>query len=330
MDQPLRKDEGMARHGLPKGKLEGAALLLLAAILALAALVGVSWAAGFRDVAHGLRHARPAWLALAFGAETLAYLGYAVAYREVARVEEGPKFARRGAAALVAAGFGPFVAGGGFHVDLHALRATGLAEREARVRVLGLGGLEYAVLAPAACIAALVLIVENAHINDDLTWPWAIAVPVGFAAAAVALHFRERCRGALRHAVDALEVLRWLLVRSRDHGAAAILGTGVYWFGDMVALWACLRVFVEHPVSIPRLMLGYATGFALTRRTLPLGGAGVVEALLPFALAWVSVVPLASAVLAVFAYRIFNLWLPLLPALAAVPQVRRLRATLRE
>jgi uncharacterized membrane protein YbhN (UPF0104 family) len=320
----------MARHGLPKGKLEGAALLLLAGALALAALVGVSWAAGFDGVLRVLREARPAWLALAFAGETLAYLGYAVAYREVARVEEGPRFARRGAAALVAAGFGPFVAGGGFHVDLHALRATGLAERGARIRVLGLGGLEYAVLAPAACVAATVLIVEHAPVNDDLTWPWAIAVPVGFVAAAVALRFRERCRGAIRHGVDALDMLRCLVVRPRDHGAAALTGTALYWFGDMVALWACLRVFVPHDISILRLMLGYATGFALTRRTLPLGGAGVVEALLPFALAWVSVVPLASAVLAVFAYRIFNLWLPLLPALAAVPHVRGLRATLRE
>ncbi len=281
-------------------------------------------------MARGLREARPAWLALAFGGETLAYLGYAVAYREVARVEEGPRFARRGAAALVAAGFGPFVAGGGFHVDLHALRATGLAEREARIRVLGLGGLEYAVLAPAACVAATVLIVEHAGISDNLTWPWAIAVPVGFAAAAVALRFRERCRGVLRHGVDALNVLRCLVTRPRDHGAAALLGTALYWFGDLIALWACLRVFVPGQISLPRLLVGYATGFALTRRTLPLGGAGVVEALLPFALAWVSVVPLASAVLAVFAYRIFNLWLPLLPAVAAVPHVQRLRATLRE
>ena len=32
---------------------------------------------------------------------------------------------------------------------------------------------------------------------------------------------------------------------------------------------------------------------------------------------------LPSAVLAVFAYRVFNLWLPLVPALSALPSVRR-------
>ena len=49
------------------------------------------------------------------------------------------------------------------------------------------------------------------------------------------------------------------------------------------------------------------------RRTLPLAGAGAVEALLPFALTWVGY-GLPAAVLAVFAYRVFNLWLPIVPA----------------
>jgi len=69
-------------------------------------------------------------------------------------------------------------------------------------------------------------------------------------------------------------------------------------------------------------VVGYATGYALTRRTLPLAGAGAVEALLPFALTWVGY-GLPSAVLAVFAYRVFNLWLPLGPAAAALYALRR-------
>jgi uncharacterized membrane protein YbhN (UPF0104 family) len=316
------------RHGLPKGKAEGAALLLLAALVALAALVGVAWAAGFYRVARELRTPSPLWFLVAVAGEALAYVGYALAYREVARVEAGPDLPHREAAALVAAGFGPFVAGGGFRVDLHALRATGLEEREARVKVLGLGGLEYAVLAPAACAAALILIAENASIGRGYTWPWAIAVPAGFAAATVALHYRPRFHGRLRHGLDAVWLLRCLFVRPLRHGLPALLGTALYWFGDVVALWACLRAFVPYDLSLPRLLLAYATGYALSRRTLPLGGAGVVEALLPFALAWMTVVPLAPALLAVFAYRVVNLWLPLLPAAAAVPRVRRLRGRL--
>jgi hypothetical protein len=34
-------------------------------------------------------------------------------------------------------------------------------------------------------------------------------------------------------------------------------------------------------------------------------------------------IPLAPAVLAVFAYRIFNLWLPLVPALAGRRHIKR-------
>jgi uncharacterized membrane protein YbhN (UPF0104 family) len=319
----------MARQGLPSGKAEGAALLVVAGLLALGALAGVAWAAGFYSVAEELRTVRPWWFAVAFAGEALAYFGYTLAYREVARVESGPDLAHRGSAAIVAAGFGPFVAGGGFHVDLHALRATGLEEREAKVKVLGLGGLEYAVLAPAACAAALVLIADHAEIGAGLTWPWAIAVPAGFATAALALRHRRRFHGALRSGLDAVYVLRCLLVRPREHAVPAVMGTAFYWFGDIVALWACMRAFVPDDISLPRLLLGYATGYALTRRTLPLGGAGVVESLLPFALSWVAVVGLAPAVLAVAAYRVFNLWLPLVPAAAAVPHVRRLRVSLR-
>jgi uncharacterized membrane protein YbhN (UPF0104 family) len=54
----------------------------------------------------------------------------------------------------------------------------------------------------------------------------------------------------------------------------------------------------------------------------PLAGAGAVEALLPFALVWVGF-GLPSAVLAVFAYRFFNLWLPLGPAAFALYHLQR-------
>ena len=64
-----------------------------------------------------------------------------------------------------------------------------------------------------------------------------------------------------------------------------------------------------------------ATGYALTRRTLPLGGAGAVDALLPFALSWCGI-SLAAAVLAVFTYRVFNLWLPILPAALGLRRMR--------
>ena len=47
-----------------------------------------------------------------------------------------------------------------------------------------------------------------------------------------------------------------------------------------------------------------------------------------FALVWVGV-PLAPALLGVVTYRAFNFWLPVIPALAALPAVRRMRADFR-
>jgi hypothetical protein len=49
-------------------------------------------------------------------------------------------------------------------------------------------------------------------------------------------------------------------------------------------LWSALHVFDGKAPPVAQLIVGYATGYAITRRALPLGGAGVVEALLSFAL----------------------------------------------
>ncbi len=294
--------------------------------IALATLVAVAWAAGFGRVAHRIGEVNPIWFLVALGAEIVAYVGYVLSYREVSRVEQGPNMPARDALAAVSAGFGAFVAQGGFAVDLHAFRQTGVSDREARVRVLGLGALEYALLAPATCIAAIALLAMGvAKPPEALTLPWAIAVPLGFGGALWAVGHRKRFHGKtgwreqLSQGLDSIYVLRCLFVR-RQHLAGPI-GTAVYWFGDIVCLWACLQAFTHGTPDVGLILIGYATGYALTRRTLPLGGAGAVEALLPFALSWTGI-SLAAAVLAVFAYRVFNLWLPLVPAALGMRTIR--------
>ena len=295
--------------------------------IALGTLFAVTWVAGFDNVAARLRELDPVWFAAAFGAQAVAYVGYVLAYREVARVERGCDLPTRDVIAAVTAGFGPFIARGGFAVDVHAFKQAGLSDRDVRVRVLGLGVLEYALLAPAACIVAIQLLADGASTPSlGLTLPWAIAVPLGFAAAFWAVGHRESLRmhpGRRRHlaqALDSVQMLKLLFIRPRH--LIGPLGTAIYWFGDIVCLWACLQAFTHGTPNISLLLIGYATGWALTRRTLPLGGAGAVEALLPFALSWCGI-SLAAAVLAVFTYRIFNLWLPTIPAALGL---RRLKA----
>jgi uncharacterized membrane protein YbhN (UPF0104 family) len=312
-------------HHLTHGPRALVFFVWLGGVFAFAALAGVAWAAGPGDVEQLLAAPAWNWLGIAIAAELVAYIGYIAAYREIARLERGPRLGIPHAAALVASGFGMFIPRGGFTADCEALELAGCDRGDARRRVIGLGALEWAALAPAACVAAIVLLVRGSRIGDGVTLPWAIAVPLGFAAALIAL----RCRGRLgaarwkrpvAHGLDAAASVHGLL--ARRHGAGALAAMSVYYAAEIFALWACLRIFAGHAPSIPAVLLGYATGYALTRRSLPLAGAGAVEALLPFALLWVNV-PLAQAVLAVLFYRVVNLWIPLIPALAGLRTVRR-------
>jgi uncharacterized membrane protein YbhN (UPF0104 family) len=305
-----------------------ALMVLAAGVLSLGALVGVASTVGFGRVGRQLLHPHWVWVPVALACELVAYLGYTLAYREVARAEGGPELDMPRAVVLVTTGFGVFVQGGGFALDRAALERAGLTQREARARVLGLGSLEYAVLAPATAIAALYVFVRHRGLSQGMTLPWIIGVPVGAAVALLLLRHRDRFgrRGWRRHVHDNLQAIAMLLGLFRRWRAAPVAfpSIAVYWVGDIACLWAALHVFYAHTPPVAQLLVGYASGYALTRRALPLGGAGVVESLLPFSLGWVGIARV-PALLGVAAYRGINLWLPMLPALAGLPSLRRLR-----
>ncbi|HLY85591.1 MAG TPA: lysylphosphatidylglycerol synthase transmembrane domain-containing protein [Gaiellaceae bacterium] len=302
-------------------------LMIVAAALSLIATILVAGAAGYVAVASHIRHANTYWLPFALVGAVAAHVGYTFAYREVAQVGRGVRLGALRAGAIVAAGFGMFIPRGGFAVDLEALQDLGVPPAEARVRVLGLGSLEYAVLAVGACACAILLLLQHDDAQRAVVLSWTIGVPAGTVLALVAVRYRHWiCRGWLRPILgpplQAIAVVGQIVASPRRHGAAAFLGMAVYWAGEVFVLWVCLAAFTRHTPSVQVVVVGYATGYALTRRTLPLAGAGAVEALLPFALTWVGY-PLAPAVLAVFAYRVFNLWLPLGPAIAGLYALQR-------
>jgi uncharacterized membrane protein YbhN (UPF0104 family) len=309
-----------------------ALVVLAAAVLSVGALAGVATTVGFGRVGRQLLHPHWVWVPVALACELVAYLGYTLSYREVARAERGPELDMPRAIVLVTTGFGVFVQGGGFALDRAALERAGLSGREARARVLGLGSLEYAVLAPATVIAALYVLVRHRGLDPGMTVPWIVGVPVGAAIALSLLHYKDRFgrRGWRRHVFDNLQAITLLLGLFKRWRSAlvAFLSIGVYWLGDIACLWAALHVFYAHTPPVAQLLVGYASGYALTRRTLPLGGAGVVESLLPFSLGWVGIARV-PALLGVAAYRGINLWLPMLPALAGLPSLRRLRPVRR-
>jgi uncharacterized membrane protein YbhN (UPF0104 family) len=300
-------------------------------VLAALALAGVSALllgdlAGYDRVLRLLGRLEPVWLPVCLGAELLAYLGYALAVRDMARVDGGPRLSLGETVRTVVAGFGVFAAlntSGGFAADYWALRRAGARREDALARVLGLGALEYAVLAPAALFSALVLIADGAHVQQAMTLPWLLVLPGAAAGFWVSSPRRSsrlgdagdggRLRSGFAHTVTGISMLRRLLARPQEHGLG-LIGVSLYWFGDIVCLWAALTAFGAS-LSVPALIVGYATGYALTRRSLPAGGAGLVEVSMTFALTWVGL-PFVPALLGVLVYRFFNFWLPIVPALA--------------
>jgi len=302
-------------------------LSLLALLIAALAVVVIARVTEADAVGQAFKHFDPAWIGLIAGAELLAYPAYMWAYRSIASVHGHPPLALPLVARIVVAGFGPFSIGGGFGLDRQALGALHEDEDSARVRVLALGVLEWAVLAPTTCVVAIVLLATGADILPSLLWPWAVLVPLGFALAlwaSVSSRMQQRLRGGGRvrtwagHALASIGVLR-TLIRSPRRYAGAWLGTALYWAADISAFYGGLRTFGLDP-GAGKVILAYATGYAATRRSLPLGGAGLTEVLMTYSLYWVRL-PLAPALGAVVAYRLFNLLLAAMPGVIAHRQL---------
>jgi len=300
--------------------------------IAAIAVLAIARVTGADAVGRAFDRLEPGWIALIAGAELLAYPAYVVAYRSIASLHGHAPLSLPLVARVVVAGFGPFSIGGGFGLDRQALEALHEDERSARVRVIALGALEWAVLAPLTCVVAIVLLVQGANIMPSLLWPWAIAVPLGFAlglwASAPARARRlTRLAGPLRnsmaHLLEGIGVLLTLLSNPRVW-AGAWAGTALYWAADIGAFYGGLRTFGLDP-GVGKVIVAYATGYAATRRSLPLAGAGITEFLMTYALYWVRE-PLAPALAAVVAYRIFNFLLAAAPALVAHHQLNPLLA----
>ena len=302
-------------------------LIALAVLLQLAAGVGLAYVAGFSQVGAALGNIRWVWLFALVGALLVSFAGYYCAYRGIFRVEEGPTLSRRHMFAVVVAGFGGFFAHGRGALDQYALQAAGASRRDAQVRATALAGLEHGVLAIGVCGAAIAILASGlSQPPANTTVPWAIIPVPGFlvafwAARRYRARFRDRAgwRGALAAFLDSVYLIRVLFLRPH-RWASALLGMALFWAAEAFAAWAALAA-LGVDMSVAALIVGFGTGMVFTRRTGPLGGAGVLVLVLPPAL-WYSGAPLAAAVAAVFIYQFLFLWLPMLPALTLLPTLR--------
>ncbi|MDP9261898.1 MAG: hypothetical protein M3O89_08020 [Actinomycetota bacterium] len=121
------------------------------------------------------------WLAVCLAGELVAYAGYVLTVRDMARVEEGSEMSISLSAQAVIAGFGVFAAtraSGGFAVDYWAFQRAGATRREAAARAVGLGLLEYVVLSVGALVASAALFLRiHGHASDSITLPSLLILP---------------------------------------------------------------------------------------------------------------------------------------------------------
>jgi uncharacterized membrane protein YbhN (UPF0104 family) len=338
---------------------------VIAIVLGVVLVVGTSTAIGAATNLHrfqrSLASARQNWFALCLLGEVAAYAGYIMAYRDVSRVQRGPCMRLWVVVRVVVLGFGAFAlasSAGGLAIDFWALqRATG-KRRQAIVRTLGLNTLEWAVLAVAAFVSALLVLAGRGHRPPlSMTLSWLIVVPICFALALwltrpsraddliarlLAPRRRRRVRSRLGRAVQTLErgarigladslsgivVIRALIRHPLRH-PAGVFGFVVYWAGDLLALYAALRAF-QVALEPSSLIVAYTTAYVVTALPLPVGGAGATEATLAWMLHLVGT-PWAPALLGAVAYRAFAFWLPIIPAVAFVPLAHGLADDLAE
>lgn len=327
-----------------------------ALLLGVGAVLLIGKATSYTKLADSVKGADWRWVPLCALGEVLAYAGYILAYRDVARVDDGPTLGYGLITRVVATSFGAFVlsSAGGPAVDFWALRRAGASRNDAVVRVLALNTLKFGVLGLGAALASIALLVgveDGAPLAFTTPWIAVVSVCVALAvwlsgpgfgsrfAGAPTDHDHSQCglrvfehcvrylaREGLYDAVRGVIYVRHVLARPLRY-PAGVVGYPLYWAGDVLCLWGGLRAFGGH-VGIAGLVLAYATGYVITILPLPAGGTGGVEAATTYALHMVGV-PLAPALLGVVLYRLVNFWLPILPAVAVLPTLRRLESQLR-
>lgn len=306
-----------------------AMLMTAAAVLQLAAGAGLAYVAGFASVRAVLGNFQPVWLIALVGALGISFAGYYYAYQGMFTVAGGPTLNGDQMRIVVTVGFGGFLAHGGGTIDRYALEAAGADKREAKTRVSGLAGLEHGVLALGGTACAIAVLAAGSDQPPlDFTIPWAVLPVPGFLIAFwLAERYRDRYRGrdgwrgSLGNFLESIHLIRAMFAQPRRFGIP-LAGMAVFWAADAFAAWAGMAAF-GFKMNAASMFVGFAVGMVFTRRTGPLGGAGVLVLCMSLAI-WYSGAPLAVAVAGIFLYRVLALWLPMPAALALLPALRRM------
>jgi hypothetical protein len=314
---------------LDRSPLVHGLLIAATALLQVSAGVGMAYLAGFHRVWVVLGRFDWVWLLGLLGGLAVSFVGYYYAYVGLYVVDDGPSLPDRDLRAVVVAGFSGFLAHTGAEVDHYALRRAGADERESKVRVWALGGMEHGILSILGTVAAIIVLAQGFTVPPlDVTLPWAVIPVPGFLIAFfLAERYRDRFRrsggwkGSLGVFLDCIHLIRQMF-RHVDRYWFALGGMALFWLADGFAAWCGLACF-GYQLNGARFAVGLATGALFTRRTGPLAGAGVLMVVLPLTL-WYSGAPLDVAVVGIFVFRVLSVWLPMPLSLASLRVFKRL------
>jgi uncharacterized membrane protein YbhN (UPF0104 family) len=322
-------DELSTRH-LRRGLLQ---LAGLGAVVLLIILV----APGLGSLRHRLDHASPGWLVAAVLLELLSTLSYVVIFRSVFcarmrwRLSYQIGMAEQGANSLLPAG-----GAGGLALGAWALTRGGMSATH-----IGRRTVAFFLLTSLANLGALVVFavlfatgILSGDTNPALTYAFGAASLLGIllvlcvpllgtrlAPRSELPQDAGRVRVAIRGVRNAIgDGVRDSIVLLRRRPLGVLAGSMGYLAFDIGVLLVCFHAFGHSPqVSI--VVLGYIIGQLGGLIPLP-GGIGGTEGGLIGTLALYHV-PLASATVAVLAYRAVALWVPAVLGSAAFVQLRR-------
>jgi uncharacterized membrane protein YbhN (UPF0104 family) len=310
------------------------AAAVVAALLGSGVWLLIGQAASFSKLLDAINRANVWWLIAALAAATLAYLGYALLYRALAGVANGPRPTMDLTLRLTVAVFGASViatAAGRLGSEFWTFRRMHERAPQAWSRVLAINTAQWALLAALAWVCAAALVLDAGHgAPRAMELAWLLALPVCLVPA---LYLTSPARrsltedrgGPIRRTLAS--ALRGIVLLRASRGRPAVIAGGLlYWTSELLTVWGALRAF-GISLGVPSLVVAYATGYVATMLPLPAGGAGGVDAASTYALTLVGV-PLGPALLATLVQRLCTYWFPLLVAMLATPSLRRLRVEL--
>jgi len=114
------------------------------------------------------------------------------------------------------------------------------------------------------------------------------------------------------------------ILRERD---GAVLGAAIWWYFDILTLWAAFKAFGDAP-PFSVIVMAYFVGMVANLLPLPGGIGGVDGGLIGAFIAFG--VEGSLAIVAVLTYRAFAFWLPTIPGAIAYFQLRRTVARWKE